>query len=335
MIKTSMLFLLFTISTICFSQSADKNFEIIGNVSGFQNGAIIKLYDFSTGMNVFWDSTKIKDGTFNFKGTINGDYQKVGLISADFTNIKTFWLESGIIHFTAMNGKFRDATITGSSMQDENDKLQSLIDKNPNNEQAINIDYIKNHPNSFISGNVLKIYYPTWGKDTSKLLYNELTERVKQSEFGRSVYEYLSLVQDIKIGNMFTDFTLPNYNGKQISLSNYKGKYVLLDFWGSWCGPCRAENPNLVKTYTKFKDKGFDILGVSVETNKNEWMDAIHHDGIVWESVSDLKGDKNKASLIYSISYYPANFLIDPNGIIIAKDLRGEDLNDKLSELLK
>jgi len=334
MIKVSLLLLTTTISISSFSQAQDKKFEIIGNVSGFPDSTYIQLFDFSSGSNdVLMDSAQIIDNKFAFKGAINKEYQSVGLICQ--RNINVFWIESGVIHFEAEKGKFRDAVITGSSMQDEDNQLNVLIRKNPEKEKEINIDYIKSHPNSLISGNVLKVFCTTWGKETSKLLYNGLTERVKQSEFGKKVYEYISLNKDIKVGDKFADFTLPNIDGKNISLSDYKNKYVLLDFWGSWCGPCREENPNLVKTYNEFKNKGFDILGVSVETDKKWWLDAMRKDSIVWENVSDLKGDANKAALIYGIHYYPANFLIDPNGTIIAKDLRGDALRNKLTELLK
>lgn len=337
MIKISLLLLVTTISISSYSQLQNQKFEIIGNVSGFPDSTYIKLYDFSTGSNVFMDSTPIINGNFTFKGAINKDrdYQKVGIITSDFKNIKTFWLENNVIHFNAEEGKFHDAIITGSSLQDEANQLTALEKKNPKNEKSIDIDYIKSHPNSLISGYVLKVYCTSWGKDTSKLLYDELSEKVKQSEFGKSVHEYLTLAKDIKVGDKFADFTLPDVDGKNISLSDYKGKYVLLDFWGSWCGPCREENPNLVKTYNEFKSKGFDILGVSIETKKDAWLDAIQHDNIVWKNVSDLKGDENKAALIYGIHYYPANFLINPNGIIIAKDLRGDALRKKLEEILK
>jgi peroxiredoxin len=279
------------------------------------------------------DSTRVINGKFVFKAPINKDYQSVGLVCQ--RNIKVFWIESGVIHFNAEKGNFHSAVITGSSMQDENNQLDSIIQVNPNHENEAYIAYIKTHPKSLISGSVLKIYCTTWGKDTSRLLYDGLSEKVKQSDFGKSIYEYLSLNKNIKVGDKFADFTLPDINGKNVSLSDYKNKYVLLDFWGSWCRPCREENPNLVKTYNEFKDKGFDILGVSCETTKHWWLDAIHQDHITWENVSDLKGRDNKAALIYGISYYPANFLIAPNGTIIAKDLRGDALRKKLSELLK
>ena len=321
------------ISTTSISQNQNGKFEIIGNVSGFKDSTYIGLYDFSTEENVFMDSTQVINGKFVFKGSVNKDYQSVGLIFQ--RNVKVFWIESGVIHFNAEKGNFDRAVITGSSMQDENNQLDSIIRANPDNAKGAYIAYIKSHPNSLISGSMLKVFCRTWGKDTSGLLYNGLSEKVKQSEFGKTIYEYLSLNKDIKVGDKMVDFTLPDINGKNVSLSDYKNKYVLLDFWGSWCQPCRAENPGLVKTYKEFKDKGFDILGVSSETAKHWWLDAVHHDNITWENVSDLKGRYNKAALIYGIDRYPSNFLIAPDGTIIGKDLRGDALRDKLSEILK
>ena len=335
MIKVSLLLLLVTISISSFSQPQNEKFEIIGTVSGFPDSSYIKLYDVSTDTNVLMDSAQIINGNFTFKGTINKgkDYQSVGIVF-DSENLNFFWLENDVIHFNAEKGKFYDAIITGSSMQDEANQLNALVQKNPNNETAIRIDYIKSHPNSLSSGFQLMIFSSRLGKDTSKLLYDGFSERVKQSEFGKSVNEYLTWAKNIKVGGKYADFTLPDIDGINVSLSDYKGKYVLLEFWGSWCNPCRRENPNLVKTYNEFKDKGFDILGVSIETKRDKWVGAIQQDNIVWKNVSDLKGGNNKAALIYGTYYYPANYLIDPNGIIIAKDLRGVDLRNKLAEIL-
>lgn len=335
MIKVTLLLLLVTISISSFSQSQNEKFEIIGTVSGFPDSSYIKLYDVSTDTNVTMDSAQIINGNFTFKGSINNskDYQSVGIVF-DSENMNFFFLQNHVIHFNAEKGNFRDAIITGSPMQDEANQLKELIQKNQKNETAIRIDYITSHPNSLISGWELNGQCRRWGKDTSKLLYDGLSERVQQSEFGKIVHEYLTWAKNIKVGDKYADFTLPDIDGINVSLSDYKGKYVLLEFWGSWCNPCRRENPNLVKTYNEFKDKGFDILGVSIETKRDKWVGAIQQDNIVWKNVSDLKGDNNKAALIYGTYYYPANFLIDPNGIIIAKDLRGEDLRNKLAEIL-
>ncbi|MBB6271885.1 peroxiredoxin [Pedobacter cryoconitis] len=136
---------------------------------------------------------------------------------------------------------------------------------------------------------------------------------------------------------MAPDFTQNDVNENPIKLSSFKGKFVLIDFWASWCKPCRAENPNVIKAYAKYKDKNFEILGVSLdeETGKTAWIEAIKKDGITWPQVSDLKGWKNEAAKLYAIKSIPQNFLIDPSGKIIATNLRGEELEKALDKFLK
>ena len=136
-------------------------------------------------------------------------------------------------------------------------------------------------------------------------------------------------------GTVAPEVTLPSADGKMISLSSLKGKYVLLDFWASWCGPCRGENPNVVAAYEKFKDKNFTILGVSLDNNKEAWEKAIKDDGLTWTQVSDLKGWSSAAVTAYAVHSIPTNFLIDPRGRIIAHDLRGEQLTRALEEIFK
>ena len=139
----------------------------------------------------------------------------------------------------------------------------------------------------------------------------------------------------VEAGVMAPELTIPSSDGKMVALSSFKGKYVLLDFWASWCGPCRAENPNVVAAYQKFKGKNFTILGVSLDNKKDAWEKAIKEDGLAWTQVSDLKGWSSSAAASYGVQSIPSNFLIDPTGKIIARNLRGEELETALQQLFK
>jgi peroxiredoxin len=137
------------------------------------------------------------------------------------------------------------------------------------------------------------------------------------------------------IGKPAPDLVMPDVNGKNVSLSSFKGKYVLVDFWASWCGPCRAENPNVVNSFNKYKNKNFTVLGVSLDKDKAAWIQAIKADGLIWPQISDLAFWKSKAVDVYKFEGIPYNVLVDPKGIVIAEELRGDALEAKLAEVLK
>ena len=151
------------------------------------------------------------------------------------------------------------------------------------------------------------------------------------------IQQHLDLMKKVEVGQRFTDFTMQNADGKQVSLSDYagKGKYVLIDFWASWCGPCIKEIPDLVKLYNKYRNKNFEIVGVSLDQDKEAWLKTIIQYNMKWPQMSDMKGWENQAALLYGVSGIPYTVLLNPEGIIVEKGLRGEKLEKTLQQLLK
>jgi peroxiredoxin len=164
--------------------------------------------------------------------------------------------------------------------------------------------------------------------------YKSLSPEVQQSMYGSYIHEQIDNGKVGAVGSEAMDFTQADTSGKPVSLSSFKGKYVLIDFWASWCKPCRMENPNVLLAYERFKAKNFTVLGVSLDRSRDAWIKAIEDDKLVWSQVSDLKFWSNAVAQQYKIQQIPQNFLIDPNGKIVGKNLRGADLDSKLCALL-
>jgi peroxiredoxin len=321
------------------------------------------------------DSVILKGGKFEFKGPASADPQNAYLLfnqkgsGANYGDYKSIYLENGVISVTGTDS-ISKAKVSGTKTNDDNVRYDAALkpindaygalevkkkaatpdqqkspdfDKENNKaekaieiqEAGINKQFIHDNPDSFISLIALEGY--AYGADYVDIapLYNGLSPAIKVTDAGKKFAERLPKIKAVALGAAAPEFTEADTLGKMVSLTSFRGKYVLIDFWASWCGPCRAENPNVVKAFNRYKGQKFTIIGVSLDrpTGKDKWLAAIHKDGLNWTQLSDLKFWDSKVAGQYAVRGIPQNFLLDPDGKIIAKNLRGDDLEDKLEEL--
>jgi len=258
-------------------------------------------------------------------GPINADNDKLNILLAP-ANEKMMQL----------NKDYQAASEEQRKSKEFSDNIESRSDLIEKEKKAVYLAFIKANPNSLMSIFALKSYAGSV-PDVAEIdpVYNSLSASVRSSEMGTKYAADIAKMKKTAIGSIAPDFTQADTAGNATSLHDFKGKYVLVDFWASWCGPCRAENPNVVAAFNKYKGKGFTVIGVSLDQAgaKDKWLKAIHDDHLTWTQVSDLKSWKNEVAQLYSVQAIPQNFLVGPDGKIVAKNIRGDELNKTLDAI--
>jgi peroxiredoxin len=344
-----------------FAQNQAAGFEIKGNISGLADGKV-QIVNMAEDHAVL-ASDSAKNGVFTLKGSVaepslyyivlsNEQPQYLYLenkpitITGSKTDIKNIKVEGSSSHtdFVEFNKTFNPliAELNGFAalIQREADekKKEDLFKKYDSVTKKVDAEvgnFVASKKSSFVSAFLLSVSAQVLADPiVLEKRFNMLSEEVRNSEIGKGLANSIAYFKVGAVGTDALDFTQNDVQGKPVKLSAFKGKYVLLDFWASWCKPCRMENPNVVKVYNKFKNKNFTVLGVSLDQSKDAWVKAIETDKLAWNHVSDLQQWNNAVAQMYHIQSIPGNFLIDPNGKIVARDLRGEDLEKKLCELI-
>ena len=341
--------------------NAQSGYKVTGTVEGMPDGkAIIATVNGSTLDTLA--KADVKNGSFEFTGNVSEPTGAYIMVIGQRGAIP-FMLENANITISAGQAGL---TVTGSEGQKIYDQfmainataqqeamklqqefqaangdqakiqaIQEAYAKLMTDVQAKETELIKANPDSYVSAFVIASGMGQMEYEQLKERYNLLGEKAKAGAQGKAIAAQIAKLESTAIGQIAPNFTITTPEGESISLYDIKGKVKLIDFWASWCGPCRGENPHVVEIYKEYHPKGLEIFGVSLDNNKEAWVKAIADDGLVWKHGSDLKGWQSAPAQLYSVSGIPHTVLLDENNKIIAKNLRGDELKQKIAELLK
>ena len=316
------------VMTSCSEEN--KGYTIEGKIVGVDHGMIYLKKNVEKAF-VDVDSAVIEGGSFIFKG-IADEPMLYGLTTMkESKRPQAFFMGNENLQIT-LDESGNKLEVSSSALNDLYKNNVSLLRTKGFSIDSLITAYPTSPVTAYFLANNLAYQFDL---EQLKELRAKFDASLNGSAYVKQLEGIIERLSKVQVGSVAPDFTLPDVNGNPVSLSSYRGKYVLVDFWAAWCPDCRKENPNIVAAWNKYKDANFDVLGVSLDRTKEQWLAAIEKDQLTWTHVSDLKDWSSDVAILYAIRWVPTSFLIDPNGVILAVGLEGEDLLNKLEEVLK